>query len=789
MSTQLSARIERTMRRRTGGFIVLPVLLALLVIVGALAVGGHALALTKGSGSAGLWMPLDRGFDLVFTAGLFALSAALGRRLLRALGCGDALDALALGLGTLGTLTLGAGLLGLFNPIYLAAGLALPALWSMQRLIRQARMAAGARLRIFDARFRAFSCHFAPFVFHRLATALVAVLVGLALLRALTPSVESDAVTYHLGLPKIYLEQGRFLPLPHLGGDGYPFTVEMLYLLGLAFGSEIAPRLIHLGFAGLTALALFRFFAAREGRPAGRLAALVFLALPATLPIASWAYVDIAWAAFQVLAVLALLAWSETKEPRLLILAGLHTGFALGTKLLALHLFVVAPLVVAWALWRRWRRMLVSLAVFGVVAVAAGSPWYVKNWLWAGHPLYPHTRATPASFVQDVLLKVGEPPVETASGVGIVPGTGQSPLDYALLPLNVFLRSDAFTNGHAPTVFGPLLVLAPLALALPATRSTRLALAIGALLFVLWGRGYQEARYFLPGAALLAGVAGVALARLLERFRGRPLAPAIQAAVLIAMLLAAYDQAEATLTRLDLLAGRRIWAPPTAFLFGAESRDQFLSDRYPDFAALQYLNTATPADARVLFLGTWAGGYYADRPFLQGSLLDLAWLVPTPKGYGYPVHDGTGPVGRRFAPTMADALSALRVQGITHLFVGKVVVGRSGESSASFALFYQDLRDAIDAGRLRSVYSDPYASILEIVYVDTPAGARYSLPERDRARRSGSAGVSPAQAAGHAPLEPDPARIAMRMPPFLVTSHPFDPFPESVDSHAPRSNR
>ena len=53
------------------------------------------------------------------------------------------------------------------------------------------------------------------------------------LLGSMLPSIDFDAIEYHLQGPKEYFQAGRISFLPHNVYTSMPFNVEMLHLLGM----------------------------------------------------------------------------------------------------------------------------------------------------------------------------------------------------------------------------------------------------------------------------------------------------------------------------------------------------------------------------------------------------------------------------------------------------------------------------------------------------------------------------------------------------------------------------
>ena len=140
----------------------------------------------------------------------------------------------------------------------------------------------------------------------------------LALFQAFTPPWDYDGLAYHLQGPRLFLEAGRIIPIPENWLTYYPFTWEMLYMLGMGLGSDIFARLIHFSTLILLLLATYAFGRRFLPKPGGWLAAAIMLGIP-ILPLwGNAAYTDIAWALFQFLAVAIFLVWVKEGSPWLL---------------------------------------------------------------------------------------------------------------------------------------------------------------------------------------------------------------------------------------------------------------------------------------------------------------------------------------------------------------------------------------------------------------------------------------------------------------------------------------
>src|SRR4051812_33583283 len=210
---------------------------------------------------------------------------------------------------------------------------------------------------------------------------------ALLLLLALTPPTGYDALMYHLEAPRRFLELGGMAVLPDVEQGNMPLTVEMLYIIGMAFGSLEMANLTSLALAVLVVCAIFSFGRAFVDERVGLLAALVFLTSPSVSMFAPMPDIEFGMVLFEFMAVYAVARWVGSQDRRYLLVAGLLSGFALGSKYLggitpfALGVFLVASLVRTHR-ERSLSQMLGLILLFAVPAGLVAAPWYLKNLLW-----------------------------------------------------------------------------------------------------------------------------------------------------------------------------------------------------------------------------------------------------------------------------------------------------------------------------------------------------------------------------------------------------------------------
>jgi len=131
---------------------------------------------------------------------------------------------------------------------------------------------------------------------HRYIFILLAALILLVVcigVMATVPPVSRDALTHHLAVPKIWVEDGLFMELPSIPFSYYPMNLDLLYMLPLSWGNDIVPKYIHFAFALLTALLLYVHLKRRLGHVYGLLGALFFLSIPVIVKLSTTVYVDL----------------------------------------------------------------------------------------------------------------------------------------------------------------------------------------------------------------------------------------------------------------------------------------------------------------------------------------------------------------------------------------------------------------------------------------------------------------------------------------------------------------
>ena len=435
---------------------------------------------------------------------------------------------------------------------------------------------------------------------------LLGAVMGFCLLFALAPATATDELSYHLAVPQLYWRQHGFYHIPGNIFASYPLLTEMLYLVALVAADDIAARLVHLAIAALVLAAMARF-ARRHMAPDLSVAPalLIFFSLPTVFCNAYLAYNDLAFTLFCLLAVNAYADWQGCPNRGLLLRLGIFCGLAMATKYAGL---LLAPLGVLGILIGCRRRGLGAgpaigqVALFATVCLPVGLPFYVKNLLLTGNPLYPF-------FFE---LFGGRDWDATLNGYHLrffqSLGMGRSLLDYLLLPVRVSflarmhsIRFDGF--------IGPVFLLLPcLALARPLPRGLKIALAYTFFVSIFWAFSVQQLRYLMPVFPFWA----LALAWLLRPGPHRRwLKPAANLAVAGCILL-----------NLAMIGQRFVRIRPDRFVFGIEDRRTYTARLVPVFKVLEWANTNLPDNARILFVYARNPGFLSRHAYYSDSLFE-----------------------------------------------------------------------------------------------------------------------------------------------------------------------
>ncbi len=491
-------------------------------------------------------------------------------------------------------------------------------------------------------------------------------------IEGLRPPPAWDASTYHLTIPRLYLEHGGFRPIPFNVYSNWPLNTELLFALAMGLHDYLLATLVQLLFAGLTAATLLRVCRLHGHPHAGPVAVCLFLANDVVLFEAGVAYVDLALAFFFVMALACLLEADREPVRRrpALILAGVCCGLMAGVKLIGLFGVVCIALLHVWRSWRRQALrtgMMETVCFVAAPCVVLALPWYAKAAWYTGNPLYP--------FFFEALRgnewnhSLGEQFQAWQRSLGM----GRTLRDYMLLPTRLILEGGSGYHRFDGRVAAAWVALVPLILA-GAWRSVvvRRAGAAGLVYFVCWAFSSQQARFLLPAIAVLSIAAAVTLDVFARAWRP----PALRTTFVVLLSAGAGVHLFASAT--GTFADARRWLDR----YLADSRAALDAAVPPVF---QYVNRELPANARLLFLNTNTG-FFCRREYMADSFFEASQV-------------NTFLLRNRRS---AEIQSTLLARGLTHILVGH----------DRWGIPYPPTLDEFLAERTRLVYTSPQGDLL-----------------------------------------------------------------------------
>lgn len=414
----------------------------------------------------------------------------------------------------------------------------------------------------------------------------------------LYPPTAWDATSFHLAGAKAYVGSHQVQPQPFLRYPVFPQHNNMLFVLALMFSGDIAAQLVQCLAMFLSAGLLFAWASGIASRVAGLWAVAIWLGNPLVLLFGTVAFIDSGLTLFVLAAAYSFFRWTSTERGEWLVLSGVFSGFAAGTKYSAL--FFVAALGIG-ALYhgiraRRWG----SPVVFGLAAGLVGAPWYGYNAFHTGNPVFPFFGEVFGYGFWDAADLRSQ--LEEMARYGM----GKSPVALLALPWNLLFHPDAF-HAEAPlSVF--YFVFLPALLWVGATRRQLRGVLILSLAYVLfWFGSVQVVRYLMPVLPLLGLLAATALVWALSHLPlrlGRAMAASL--ALLIAGILVLPGWSFAA----NLVLKRGV--PPTT----PTERHEYLAQALPSYPAYRLLNEGNRSQYRVYALFDENMAYFADGTFM-----------------------------------------------------------------------------------------------------------------------------------------------------------------------------
>jgi hypothetical protein len=428
---------------------------------------------------------------------------------------------------------------------------------------------------------------------------LVAAISGLA---PVTGDWSSDTVAYHLLGPKVWLRAELIRPVPDNCHTAFPQTAETMFATLYALGGASGPCLadfLTFGFL-LVVSASLAMRCGLDFAGAWWVAAIV-AAMPAVFSGAHLAFVDGLYAAFFLAAVRIGLDAEKFSEWAVF---GALCGLAIATKYTGL---LAVPILFGCVLLFRGvqdrlslRRAVVGCGGAAAVTAIFAAPYYIRNWVLLGCPIYPPppglvhfcgARYLSVEAIQNFHRYI------LARGAGL----GRGPLSFLLLPFNLTYHTSNF---HGAGGIG----LVPLGLAPIGLFSFRRNVAIrhltllSLLLTAAWFVTQQESRFLLP-VYVMAAILGVLGWRKSPLVGGRLAKVAAASLVALSLLYGTF-----MILKSQRNAVHAALSPSYA--------EKMRAEKIPFAKSFDYLN-GEPAVTKVLILDRSVPPFYLEKAYVK----------------------------------------------------------------------------------------------------------------------------------------------------------------------------
>jgi hypothetical protein len=414
---------------------------------------------------------------------------------------------------------------------------------------------------------------------------------------AMVPPHAADTLKYHLAAPKRFIadHQITFIPIMFFN---FPQGGGMLYALGMLLFKDTVGLLLNAFMGILGAVALYAFCQKHLDERIGLTASAIFFSLPPISLYPLSGTPDLGLILYTLLAFFTLFEWIENSDNKFLILSGVFCGFALSWKYIGIY-SVVAVLCLFAIVIVSERRSMRCILAFGIPLIIAGSPWYLRNLIVTGNPVWP--MFYPILGGIDWNITAYQAGVQEIQRVYSPLGKDLKGLILGPWLINWRMKALFSRVGVGPLFLGflPLVFLIR-------KRKLHLFILLFALCFYLaWFPFSQYGRFLLPAFALLCIPIAGGFYALCQRAKIVKYAAVIALAVWLALGIGVVIQQ--TVQFLPVVVG-------------LESRDDFLSRTVWFYKDIQWMNGNLPEDAVVFSDPKML--YYLDRKYIWGRFRD-----------------------------------------------------------------------------------------------------------------------------------------------------------------------
>lgn len=458
----------------------------------------------------------------------------------------------------------------------------------------------------------------------------------------LTPPISRDALIHHLAIPKLWLKHGGIYEIQWAEYSYYPMYINFLYLACLYLKDDIVPKFIHFGFGLGTGWLIYLYLKQKLCRNWGLLGVVIFITTPVVVWLSTSAYVDLGMTFFTTGSVLAFIKWrdSEYSHFKWLLISSFCMGIAVGSKYNALIAWFIVNLMVMFSYVRDTNKQIGALQygiLFFVITALVASPWYFKNYLQTGNPLYPlfnsFFKLLHHQPVQEVLHGQA---IEKTGKISFFKMRevlyGESFWETVLIPIRMFFQGKDNSYQYFQGALNPILIVfSPFILLKKRYVKDKLLFVLFSVLFVIMAYFLtaKQVRYILPVLPLLAILAVMGLNDLADKLGEGTLYSRLQFRInikSIATLVIFTTVIILLALNILYLKSRMTIIKPFPYISGQETREAFLKRHLLHYDAVEYINHNLPINTKIFTMFLGRRGYYLNRDYQNESSFGMSTI-------------------------------------------------------------------------------------------------------------------------------------------------------------------
>ncbi|CAN2040537.1 Phospholipid carrier-dependent glycosyltransferase [Candidatus Magnetomoraceae bacterium gMMP-15] len=431
----------------------------------------------------------------------------------------------------------------------------------------------------------------------------------------LTPPISRDALVHHLAIPKLWIKHGGFYETTWANYSYYPMNINLFYLICLYFKNDIVPKFIHLGFGLGTGWLIYLYLKQKIDRNSGLLGMLIFISTPIVIWLSTSAYIDLGMTFFTTASVLAFVKWRDSDYIKLkwIIISSLCMGIAIGSKYNALIAWFFINLIIVHSYVRDTQKQMVGIKyglIFFALTVIAASPWYIKNYLLTENPFYPLFNSF---FNPDNQL------LEKTSSLSFFHRRqimyDETFWETLLIPLRMFFQGEDNSYRYFQGVLNPILIVfSPFILLNKREHRDKFLFAFFSVFFIIIAYFFtaKQVRYILPVIPFLTIIAVMGIKYLSDWLKdfavNRNIKITLRSILFTSLIILLVFNLSYLIDRINVVQ-------PFSYVFGKETKEEFLRRHLDHYDAIKYINKHLPDDAVLFTMFIGRRAYYLDRSY------------------------------------------------------------------------------------------------------------------------------------------------------------------------------